>query len=112
VRPGVAIGNQAWREISLRTLKVSGENRGPAPLVERVVLAVLRCAVGIKMGSHGHSNALGIDRVISARAGRALRVDMTGVAVARCTANPLLRGTQTCPMRRLSAAMPKFLMTG
>ena len=85
MRPGVAIGNQAWLEISLRTLKVSGENRGPAPLVERVVLTVLRCAVGIKMGFHGHSNALDIDPMISARAAHALRVDMTGVAVARCT---------------------------
>jgi hypothetical protein len=44
--------------------------------VERVVLAVLRCAVGIKMGFHGHSNALDIDPMISARAGRALRADM------------------------------------
>ena len=112
MRPGVAIGNQAWLEISLRTLKVSGENRGPAPLVERVVLTVLRCAVGIKMGFHGHSNALDIDPMISAPArARALQVDIAGVAVARCTANLLLRGTQTCPMRRLSAAMPKFLMT-
>ena len=92
VRPGVAIGTQAWREISLRTLKVSGENRRPAPLVKRVMLAMLRYAVGIKMGCHGHSNALDIDLVISARGGRALRVDMAGVAVARCTANLLLRG--------------------
>jgi hypothetical protein len=51
------------------------------------------------MGFHGHSNALDIDPMICARAGRALRVDMAGVAVARCTANLLLRGTQTCPMR-------------
>ena len=64
---------------------MSGENRGPAPLVERVVLAALRRAVGIKMGFHGHSNALDIDPMISARAAHALRVDMTGVAVARCT---------------------------
>ena len=77
--------------------------------MERVILAVLCCAVGINMGFHGHSNALDIDLVIS---GRALRADMAGVAVARCTANPLLRGTQTCPMRTLSAAMPKFLMPG
>ena len=79
MRPRVAIGNQAWREISLRTLEVSGENRRPAPRVERVILAVLCCAVGINMGFHGHSNALDIDLVIS---GRALRADMAGMAVA------------------------------
>jgi hypothetical protein len=39
------------------------------------------------MGFHGHSNALDIDLVISARAVRTLRVDMAGVAVTRCTAN-------------------------
>ena len=39
---------------------------------------------------------LDIDPVISARTCRALRVDMAGVAVARCTANPLLRRSQTC----------------
>jgi hypothetical protein len=62
------------------------------------MLAVL-CAVGIKMGLHGHSNAFDIDPVISARACRTLRVDMAGVAVTRCTDNRLLGGTQTCPMR-------------
>ena len=70
MRPGVAIGNQARREISLRTPKVSGKNRGSAPLVERVMLAVLRRAVGVKMSLHGHPNALDIDPMISARAGR------------------------------------------